>query len=81
MEVEEWVIILESSEWNTHKCYWEEDGTFALEKSSGFGRVSPAWKVSFVALMCCFQCTKTLSNVLEKEVSPLLEVIYGGDLK
>lgn len=37
MEVEERVIILESSKWNTHKCYWEEDGTFALEKSSGFG--------------------------------------------
>lgn len=43
--------------------------------------VSPAWGVSFVALTCRFQHTKTLSNVLEKEVNPILEVIYGGDLK
>jgi len=44
-------------------------------------RMVSAQRVSSVALMCCFQYTKTLSNVLEKEVDPVLSVIYGGDLK
>lgn len=35
--------------------------------------------VVFVAVMCHFQCAKTLRNMLEKEVNPEPEVIYGGE--
>lgn len=32
VKVEKRVIVLESSEGNTNKCYWEEDGSLDLEK-------------------------------------------------
>lgn len=76
------MIILEISEGDTHKHNWEEDGSFALERLLDFGRECvPSLGGLFVALTCRFQHTEPLSNMLEKEANPVLEVIYGGDLK
>ena len=43
------MIILESSEGNTHKYYWEEDGSFALERLPDLAVSVP----SLEGVVCC----------------------------
>lgn len=78
MKVEKCEIVLESSEGNTNKCFWEEDGSLAFKSVLDHCEHVLTSRVLFVALMCCYQNTKTLSSVLGEEVHPG-NIIYGGE--
>lgn len=71
------MIISESSEGDTCKCYWKEDGSFALEKTSKFGRERVP---SLEGVVCCLNVPFPVHQNTKQRVRKGSESCTRGNL-